>query len=154
LTEDNAADIVAWDQKYITGISIIDEQHKELVVLTNQLYRACLDGREAAGMAFKDSMSRMVDYVRFHFDAEQKILQRIKYPQYAEHKQKHDALVRSILKASKEHGRGHKFVPNNFVRTLKDWIFGHIAIEDKLYAVYAEEQKNKGLLSAAEIDSP
>jgi hemerythrin len=44
-----------------------------------------------------------------------------------------------------------KFVPNNFVRTLKDWVFGHIAVYDKLYRAYVTEQLRKGELTEKEL---
>ena len=138
-------DIVTWTEKYATGVKLIDNQHKELVNLTNKLYHACLitNGEEA----FKDTMSSMVDYVRFHFNAELELLERINYPNIAEHKKEHEVLTKSILNAVRDYTDGKKFVPNLFVRTLKDWIFGHIAFSDKLYAAYIADQKKKGLLS-------
>jgi hemerythrin len=98
-------------------------------------------------------MSRMVEYVRFHFSAEQELLLRVKYPGFQEHKKQHDVLVRDILEAVKGYSEGKKFVPNHFVRTLRDWILGHIAHFDKLYASYIVTQKKKGLLSDLEINS-
>lgn len=151
--KERSLDIVVWDPKYVTGITLIDGQHKELVALTNDLYHACLEGKETAGAAFKETMSRMVKYVRFHFGSEQELLQKIRYPLYAEHKKKHEELVRTILEAAKGFDKGQKFVPNNFVRILKDWIFSHIAIEDQRYALYAAGQKKKGLLLDLEIDA-
>jgi len=126
---------------------LIDAQHKELVNLTNQLYRACLTNREAIKAVFREAMSHMVEYVNFHFTAEMELLARINYPAYAEHKKQHDELVKKILNASKSFDGGRKFVANKFVRTLKDWIFSHIAISDKKYADYIAEQKSKGLLT-------
>jgi hemerythrin len=145
-------DVVVWDEKYSTGIALIDSQHKELFSLTNELFRACLYGDEILKGVFKETMGRMVEYVRFHFSAEQELLQRIKYPDYQEHKKQHDAMIRDILGAVKEHSEGRKFVPNHFVRTLRDWILSHIALTDKLYATYIESQKKKGLLSDREIN--
>jgi len=140
-------DMVVWDEKYATGIPLVDSQHKELFSLTNELFRACLYGDEVLKGVFKETMGRMVDYVRFHFGAEQEILQRINYPGYQEHKKQHDTLVRDILEAVKEYNEGKKLVPNQFVRTLRDWILSHIAVTDKLYVAYIAEQKKKGLLN-------
>ena len=140
-------EFVKWEDKYVTGIKLIDSQHRELVILANQLYQACCGGNEEVGTVFKDSMSRMVEYVRFHFGAEQSLLERINFPYHREHKAKHDALVKKILAAAMDYNEGKKFVPNQFVRTLKDWVFGHIAVEDKIYAAYAREQTKKGLLT-------
>ena len=151
-TNSNAAintansDIIIWSKTYATGIELIDNQHKELVNLTNDLYRACLAGKDTANTVFKEAMSRMVEYVRFHFGFEQKILANIKYPDYSKHKKQHESLIRNILKAVKEYEKGVKYIPNNFVRTLKDWVFGHIAVFDKTYSIYILEQLKKGFL--------
>ena len=152
LLNDGNKEIVTWGESYATGIELIDYQHKELVKLTNQLYQACLAGNEVVEAVFKAAMSKMVDYVRFHFTAELELLKRIDYPDYNSHKKQHDTLVMNILEASKEYGDGKRFTPNNFVRTLKDWVFGHIAVSDKFYAAYVSEQKDKGLLTDEQIN--
>jgi len=149
---ENAKQLVVWEDRYATGVEEVDEQHQRLVVLTNELYEACLTGNEEKEAMFKTAMSRMVDYVREHFAAELVILERINYPRFQEHKQQHATLVQNILEAVKEHDEGKPFVPNNFVRTLKDWVFGHIAIYDRLYADYVVDQKKKGLLSIQQIN--
>jgi len=140
-------EIVIWGDKYATGIELIDNQHKQLVEVTNQLYLACLAGEEVTSTVFKDAMSRMVEYVRFHFTAELKLLNAINYPDYHSHKKMHDDLIREILDAAKDFSEGKRFVPNNFVRTLKDWIFGHIAVYDKIYAAYVAEERRIGAIT-------
>jgi hemerythrin len=147
MTNTEDLDIVVWDEKYAIGIQLIDDQHKELFSLTNELFRACLDREVILKEVFKETMERMVNYVRFHFGAEQELLQRVKYPDFPEHKKQHEELVREILESVKEYNEGKKLVPNQFVRTLRDWILSHIAHYDKLYAHYIATQKSKGLLS-------
>ena len=144
---DSKAPLVSWSEKYATGVKLIDSQHLELVNLTNSLYEACLTGDDEVDTVFKDALSRMVEYVRFHFSAELELLAKINYPAYPEHKKLHDELVHNILEAAKEYDEGKRLVPNHFVRTLKDWVFGHIAIYDKEYAAYVADQKSKGLLT-------
>ena len=151
LLNDESKDIVSWGESYATGIEQIDNQHKELVNLTNKLFHACLSGSEETDATFKAAMTEMVEYVRFHFTAELEILKRINYPDYAGHKKQHDTLVMNILEASKEYGTGKRFVAHNFVRTLKDWVFSHIAVSDKVYSTYIHEQKSKGLLTDQQI---
>ena len=146
----NSADkylLVEWSEKYSVGIDMINRQHRELVNQTNQLYKACLARDKELDNVFREAMSSMVEYVRFHFTAELELLQRIKYPKYQEHKKEHDGLIMKILGAAKDFNEGNKFIPNNFVRTLKDWVFSHIAVYDQLYAAYVNEQKRKGLLT-------
>jgi len=140
-------EIIVWDHKYGTGIGLIDIQHRQLVNLANELYAACLTKGDHVETAFKDAMKRMVDYVRFHFDAENKLLTAIKYPDFANHKKMHDTLIKNILDASKDFGEGKKFVPNNFVRTLVDWVFSHIAFYDRQYSLFAAEKLRTGSLT-------
>jgi hemerythrin-like metal-binding protein len=146
-----SVELVSWDEKYATGIAKIDNQHRELVKLTNRLYNACHSSGEEADAVFKEAMSKMVEYVRFHFSAELQILERINYPEYHDHKKQHEDLVKNILEAVKEFGENKPLVPHHFVRTLKDWVFSHIAIYDKSYALYISVQMKNGLLSEQQI---
>ena len=144
-------EIVTWGENFATGIEVIDNQHKELVNLTNALYQACLNPVTELESVFKDAMSRMVEYVHSHFSTEIQLLERIKYPDVQNHKKQHEQLVQKILGAVSDHGTGKKFVPNHFVRTLRDWIFGHIAVFDQAFGIYIKEQKSKGLLTDKDI---
>ena len=139
-------EIVTWDENYITGIELVDNQHKELVNITNSLFSACLDGKEKAAMVFKDTMSHMVDYVRLHFAVEQELMKRVNFPDYDDHKLQHDLFIKDIITSANEFHGGKTFAPNVFVRTLKDWVFSHIAYYDQSYASYVEDQKNRGLI--------
>jgi len=147
MTNEEEDDIVVWDDKYATGIHLIDSQHKELISITNELFHACMDREIIQEEVFKETMKKMVDYVRFHFGAEQELLLRVKYPDYHEHKKQHDTLVRQIIEAVKEYNVGKKMVANQFVRTLRDWILSHIALYDKQYSSYIATQLKNGTLT-------
>jgi hemerythrin len=143
----NSQILVEWHERYSTGIPKIDEQHKELLRLTNELYASCLNDKDAEAKArFKSTIGAMVNYVSEHFSAEERLLQRIKYPAYAEHKREHDSFVKKVLEQVKDFSEGKSFVPNNFVRYLKDWILSHIAMSDKLYSEYIFKLKKEGRL--------
>ncbi|MCL2093435.1 MAG: bacteriohemerythrin [Treponema sp.] len=144
--------LVHWEDKFATGIPLIDQQHRDLVQLTNELYEACLTGGDTITEVFSAAMRRMVEYVRHHFSVELQILERIQYPRLEEHRQEHETLIKDILAAVLEHQDGKKFVPNNFVRTLRDWVFGHIGHSDRLYAAYVAEQRSKDLSFLRRID--
>ncbi|MDR0495307.1 MAG: bacteriohemerythrin [Treponema sp.] len=147
VTQADNHEIIPWTHALVIGIELIDNQHKQLIMLTNELYRACLRGGTTLEAVFKETMSRMVEYVRFHFTTEQAMLQRVHYPDYAEHKKEHDSLIKTVLETTKDYSDGKKFVPNNFVRFLKDWIVSHIGYNDKIYAAYIMDQMKKGLLT-------
>ncbi|MDR0322759.1 MAG: bacteriohemerythrin [Treponema sp.] len=144
-------EMIVWGEQYEVNIPLIDSQHKELVELINQLIHACRIGTEVAEATFAKAMHKMVDYVRFHFSAEIELLEKIKYPDCHEHKKQHEKLVSAILSAVKDFNEGKDFVPNHFVRTLKDWVFEHIAVFDKQYALFVADQKRLGLLTDKQL---
>jgi hemerythrin len=128
--------LIEWNERYSLGIPKIDEQHKELLRLTNELYAACLGEDSEAKEQFKNTISALVNYVSEHFSAEERLLQRVNYPKYAEHRAEHESFIKKILEQVSCFREGKSFVPNNFVRYLKDWILSHIAVSDKQYATY------------------
>ncbi|MDR0723146.1 MAG: bacteriohemerythrin [Treponema sp.] len=138
--------LVEWDDRYLVGIPLVDEQHKELITMTNTLYQGCLEGDAKAKIYFMQAIHSTVDYVKYHFSAEEKILERINYPDIGEHKREHEGFIRHIFEQVKSFEGGRKFVPNDFVRYLKDWILAHIALSDKKYAQYIINLKKQGLL--------
>jgi hemerythrin len=138
--------IVEWDDRYLVGIPLVDDQHKELIRLTNDLYLSCLQGDEAARASFKEAIRATVEYVKFHFGAEEQILKNVNYPEFATHKKQHEEFVKQVLEEVKNFEEGKKFVPNMFVRFLRDWTLTHIAVSDKQYAEYILDLKKRGAL--------
>lgn len=137
---------VEWDNRYSVGIPAIDDQHKELLNLTNNLYDACLQGDVKSSEYFKEVVRAVVNYVRFHFMAEEKIMLRVQYPDFAEHKKEHEYFVKKVLDGVKSFEEGHNFVPNVFVRFLREWVLTHIAVSDKRYGEYIANLKKRGAL--------
>jgi hemerythrin len=150
---DNEKTLVEWESRYMMGIPPIDNQHRELIDLTNELYEACLTGDEEAKAIFKQSIHKVVDYINYHFSAEEKMLQNIKYPDFVPHKKEHESLVKRVLEDVHLFEQGRQFVPNSFVRMLKEWILTHIAMSDKRYSEYIMNLKKQGKLGAALADA-
>jgi hemerythrin len=152
MEEEEAISVISWNDNLSVGIELIDNQHKNLIALTNQLFQACTRGGDTRESAFKDVMNGMVNYVRIHFATEQELFRRINYPKYAEHKREHDNLTVKVIESSQEYGEGKKTVANDFAKFLKDWILSHIAHSDKLFAYYIADQKKKGLLTDKDLE--
>ena len=130
---------VVWEDRYVLGIPEVDAQHKELFSLTNELYDACCQGSEIAQSEFRDVIHKAVKYVGYHFSSEEKLLADANYPKLAEHKKEHERFVKKVLEGVRDFENGRSFVPNTFVRFLRDWILEHIAVSDREYAEYLKK---------------
>jgi hemerythrin len=139
-------EFVEWQEKYALGIPKIDDQHKQLFALTNELYTACHAGGEKLTDAFMDAAHKAVDYVRLHFSDEEKMLERVHYPALAEHRTQHETFVKHVLESTKAFGTMPPLAAFEFVRFLRDWILSHILVNDKAYGKYISDLKAKGKL--------
>jgi hemerythrin len=139
--------LVQWDDHYMTGIQLFDDQHKELIRFTDELFKSCRAGDTQASEAFKKTAHAAVEYVKYHFSAEEKMFDNIKYPLAAEHKKQHEVFIKRVLENVKEFEQGNKFVPLDFAKFLHGWILTHIAGHDKQYADFIQSLKRKGLLT-------
>jgi hemerythrin len=139
--------IVVWHNSYSVGIPLIDEQHKELINLTNKLYASCIAGREYSKVSFMQTIHSAVDYIGYHFSTEEKVMERINYPDFSAHKKEHTDFVREVLGQVEDFKSGRNFAPNAFVHYLKDWVLTHIAVCDKKLGDYLIKLKKNGGLS-------
>ena len=138
--------IVTWSDSYSVGIKVIDDQHIKLVGLTNKLFSSCVAGGEKAKIdsVFMDVVNEVVDYVGYHFSTEEKIMERIAYPDYKQHKQEHINFVKEVLAKVEEFKFGKINTAISFVFYLRDWILQHIAVNDKKLGTYILDLKSNG----------
>jgi len=128
-------DSVAWDDSYSVGFEPIDNQHKNLVLMTNELFQACKEGVIAADIAFLQTMKKAVEYAETHFADEENYMREANYPHLDEHKELHEDFVESVVNSIEEFEAGNA-EPIDMARYLKKWLLNHIAISDKKYMPY------------------
>ena len=142
-------EFVPWKNVYSIGIQVVDEQHKHLLKLTNDLYRACSeDGGDVIVDRFKATAQAAVEYVEVHFSTEEKLMERTNYPDMAAHVLEHKNFVHQVLENVRDFENGKHYAPNAFVRFLKDWILEHIALVDKKFGSYLVQMRKEGKLHA------
>jgi hemerythrin len=145
-TTTTQGNMISWGPRYTMNISIIDKQHYELFLITNELFETCLKGHDFAREQFSKTVSQLVKYINVHFTTEETMMENVKYPGFASHKRAHDSFIKRLLEGVKHFDEGRKFVPNAFVRYLRDWITSHIAMSDKKVCDYIINLKKEGRL--------
>ena len=129
--------LVTWSATYSVGIKLIDDQHKELLNLVNDMYNHVNDDDEEAERTyFLGVIRHIVDYIKIHFATEEKIMQRTKFQGYAGHKRVHDTFILNVVDIIMKYDEGRRVSLIFFTNFVKDWILTHIAIMDKQYFEY------------------
>ena len=143
-------ELITWTEKLACGIKQIDDQHKGLVDLVNEMFNHVTGNNVQELDYFDRVIQEAVKYVKYHFAAEERILVATKYPGYIEHKKEHENFVLAIVENAKDYKAGKRFTLSTFTRFLKDWILSHIALADKQYFEYFRKiatRKSDGKLS-------
>ena len=154
MTNHNAEWIV-WSHKLSCGVKIIDDQHKGLVNLVNEMFNHINGNEVQERNYFNRVIQEAVKYVKVHFATEEKIMLATNFSGYAEHKKEHDSFVITILNNVKDFEAGKRLILVNFTRFLKEWILSHIAVMDKQYFKYFKgiaSRKDNGRLSINSAD--
>ncbi|MFC1477651.1 bacteriohemerythrin [candidate division KSB1 bacterium] len=78
---------IIWNDELLTGIHWIDNQHKNLVNRIRSLFEALEKG---AGRAEATRLIAFLEsYTDSHFRQEEQLMQKLRYPEYAFHKEAH-----------------------------------------------------------------
>lgn len=135
-----------WSNSYSVGINLIDEQHRELFSMINTFYEGCFQGNEkSAREFFERGIHNIVNYIKYHFSTEEKLLGFIDYPGLVGHKQQHAEYLKSIVSQTGpfETGTPSSFRP--YVQYLRDKLFAHITSSDKEYGAFLQDLKKRTL---------
>ncbi len=124
--------LMNWTDKLSVGVGVLDEDHKKLVGMLNELYDAMQAGQG------RDSLGRilggLVQYTKFHFAREEKFFAQTGYPAAAPHKAEHDALTRQVLEVQQKYAAGASATLSlDVMQFLKTWLINHIQGSDQKY---------------------
>ncbi|MBM7561710.1 bacteriohemerythrin [Fusibacter tunisiensis] len=128
--------MIKWDEKYEIGIQSIDNQHKELIRIAEDLSELLTNAIE--GDDIYDEMVRIIgelsDYTVYHFKFEENLFELLNYEFKEAHKKEHDKLISEInaldLRAVDEDQVAYGKKILNFLIT---WVFKHISGTDFKY---------------------
>ena len=124
--------LMTWTDKLSVGVGVIDDDHKKLVGMVNELYDAMQagHGKEKLGRI----LDELVKYTKFHFAREEKFFAETGYPAAGPHKQQHEALTRQVLDVQKKYNAGATATLSvDVMQFLKNWLITHIQGSDQSY---------------------
>ena len=83
-----------WTEELLTGNMQIDNEHKELLKAANEFMEACAEGRGRQEILW--AAEYLANYAKVHFEHEEALQLKSRYPNYRGHKCWHNAYVLAI----------------------------------------------------------
>jgi len=148
-------ELIAWNATFSCGIKLIDEQHKGLVALVNEMFNHITGDEEQEREYFNKVIQEAVRYIKIHFATEEKIMRFANFAGYAAHKKEHENFIITVITNIYSFQAGKRVSLLSFTKFLRNWILSHIAVMDKQYFDYFRKiatRKNDGRLSIASSD--
>jgi len=122
---------IVWDDRFSVGNDKIDDQHKSLVNLINQLNEI-----EEKGGQLSTVFAKLDHYVHSHFTYEEVLLERVSYEDFENHKTEHKSFenwLHSVKVVYSSAGPNAHYIVATVNCYLKDWLITHIMKSDMAF---------------------
>ena len=131
--------LITWNDDLALNISEIDDQHKQLVNIINELFDAMMIGR---GYDIIDEiLNKLVEYSDCHFATEEKYFDQFQFSESEKHKEEHRYYVEQVNELKKAFDEGKKVregsddvLSIDLWKLLDSWLTDHLMKSDKEYA--------------------
>ena len=133
--------LLNWTDKFIIDNGKIDEQHKLLVKLINELYAAFVEGK--AKEQIGNIIEELANYTVIHFETEEEFFEKVNYPEINEHKKQHIGFVQKVKEFKGKHDTGEVSLSYDVMNFLRDWLQDHILVSDRKYISYLKPADRK-----------
>lgn len=127
--------LVKWGDELSVGVPSIDDQHKKMLSLLNQLHDGMMAGRDKITLG--DTLKQLITATAIHFKYEEDMLARVGYPDEPAHRIEHATLTRQIHDIRRQYetvGPSAMTIP--VMSFLKSWLVAHISGSDMRYRTY------------------
>lgn len=153
-----------WTDDLSVGIDEIDNQHKMLVNILNQLLLAVVDRKSTEVIG--QILDALLDYTRTHFELEETLMRSAGYhgPEFETHLEAHSAFIEKMNSVAHKAMVENKMVSFELMNFLKHWLRDHISVTDRKYAVALkragfstrnwEAQANDAIAVKAQANAP
>jgi len=131
---------IEWDDNLATGVSEIDDQHREIFKRFNDLLKACERGRSREEIV--SVLHFMNTYITHHFQDEEKLQRKAQYPELNSHKHDHDLLAKrfgALETRFQTTGATVQLVIQT-AKLLSELLFEHIHEKDRALADFVKSR--------------
>jgi hemerythrin len=123
--------LVEWSDDLSVQVVEIDEQHKKLVEMLNDLHEAMRAGRARDKLG--EILDGLIQYAEYHFSTEEEYFDRLEYPDAEAHKREHRDFVKQVSEFKAGFDRGSVLLSVTVMNFLVDWAKYHIQGIDRSF---------------------
>lgn len=123
-----------WTNKFVLNVKEIDEQHEFLFNLLNRLYDSVVEGAEQGTLDV--ILTELIDYTVYHFNTEEDLFNKHKYPDLDNHKKEHNDLTNQVVNLQSKFKEGSATISFEVLDFLKDWLVVHTMDSDQKFTSY------------------
>jgi hemerythrin len=116
--------LLTWSKKYSVGVQTLDDQHKGMLCVLNELHAAMMRGQ--AQKAVGPLCIKLLGYTRDHFSTEERMMSETRFPGLAEHQAKHQELARKVGEYAARYQQGGYTLYIQLLNFVREWLTGHI----------------------------
>lgn len=129
---------INWDDSYSVGVVLIDNQHKRLIQIINELHDAmgAGKGKEILGKV----LFELVQYVNTHFKTEEEYMVKYNYNEYESHRYEHEKLTDEVKRFHEDFKDGKAVLTIEIMNFLRNWLMDHILVKDKKFGKFLNEK--------------
>lgn len=127
--------LMTWTDKMSVRVGSIDEEHKKLVAIINQLYDGiqARQGHEVLG----DVLAGLVAYASEHFQHEEHLFAQTGYPDAAQHIREHNDFAAHVREMQHCYSSAPTAVLSvEVLDFLRKWLIDHVQGSDRKYSEY------------------
>ena len=121
-----------WDEKYSVNNEVLDNQHKRLFVILNNLHQCCY--AKAHSVTISSIVEELLSYASHHCETEERHLKRIRYKHIKDHVSEHRLITDVIYKQQYKRDIKEVEITLETVSELGKMLIDHILKEDMKYA--------------------
>jgi hemerythrin len=125
-----------WTDSLLVGIKTIDDQHRQLVALVNELHDAAT--APAQDCPGPELVARLKAYASEHFHIEEGYMQAFAYPEFEAHQKEHEGFCAAV-KCLEDGCAGGSAHPAELLEFLKSWLTNHILDVDMKMGRFLED---------------
>ena len=124
--------------KLSVKVVLIDDQHKKLVDIINELHDAMSTGQGKSVM--NEVLAHLIDYTKMHLSTEERLMAQYNYPDRILHEAQHIDLTNQVGQLYIKVKENKISVTLETMNFLKDWLNHHILETDKKLGAFLVEK--------------